>query len=130
MKCRRALASDYEELCRWWKGHGWTPVRADFLPTGFIIESDGIRLASGFLYMTNNAPIGMLEWVVTNPDNKGSQSYRALNLLVSEILKFAEYNMISAVYSKIDNAGLEKLYNKHGFVSGDLAVKDMTWVRK
>jgi hypothetical protein len=77
--------------------------------------------------MDRSAPIGMLEWVVSNPDNVGSESYRALDFMLKEVLTFAKYSGIAAIYSKLNNESLEKLYNKHGFLSGDVAVKDMTW---
>ena len=127
MNCRRAMKTDYEEICRWWVAHGWEPVPMPFLPVGFVIEHDGILKCAGFLYMDKTAPIGMLEWVVSNPDNAGTESYRSLDLLLGEITKFAKYNLIGAVYSKLVHKPLEHLYNKHGFISGDTCVKDMTW---
>jgi len=130
MKCRRALFSDYEELCRWWSAHGWEPVPFAFLPIGFLVEEDGIFHSAGFLYIDKTAPIGMLEWVVTNPNNSPRQSYKSLGFLLENITGFAVNNGICAVYSKLVSSGLEKLYNKHGFLSGDTAVKDMTWIRR
>ena len=130
MNCRRAMKTDYEEICRWWVAHGWNPIHERMLPIGFVIEKDGILKCAGFLYVDKYTPSGMLEWVVTNPDNQGFESYRALNLLLEEITTFAKYSMIEMIYSKLINKSLERLYNKHGFASETCCVKDMCWTGK
>lgn len=105
----------------------WGEVPQHLLPIGWVVEKDGILKCAGFLYVDRVAPFGMLEWVVTNPKNTGTESYRSLDLMLKEILTFAKYMMIEAVYSKLTSKSLERMYNKHGFVSGDTCIKDMTW---
>ena len=124
MNCRRFFIDDYEEICGWWVAHGWDAVPLEFLPMGFLVEKDGKKKCAGFLYRDVSAPFAMLEWVVSNPENKGTESYRAIDRLLGEMVRFCEDNAIRAIYSKLVNKGLEKLYNKHGFASGE-PVKDM-----
>ena len=126
MNCRRALRTDYTELCRWWEGHGWPAVPEQTLPTGWVIEKDGVLLAAGFLYMARNAPVGYFEYVVTNPDNTARDTYKALDLLFTEVMTFARYNLIQVCFARIGQASLGKMYEKHGFTVGD-KVTDMVW---
>ena len=96
------------------------------LPTGWVIEKDGELLAAGFLYIASNAPVGCLEYVVTNPDNAPRDSYKALDLLLKEIMKFAEYSLLVSVFGRMSQDSLARMYEKHGFVVGD-SVKDVVW---
>ena len=127
MNCRRATTDDYAEICRWWEGHGWKCVPMQLLPSGWVVEKDGKLMCAGFLYIAGNAPVGYLEYVVSNPDNKALESYRAIDFLMGEIVTFAKYSMVKAMFARVQQAGLEKMYNKHGFKSGDV-IKDMIWL--
>lgn len=127
MNCRRALQTDYEEICRWWKAHGWSCVPIELLPSGWVVEKDGKMLCAGFLYIASNAPVGYLEYIVSNPDNGLKENYKAIDYLMDEIVKFAKYSLVKAMFARVHQRGLEKLYNKHGFKSGDV-VKDMIWL--
>jgi len=127
MNCRRAMKTDYEEICRWWVAHGWNPVPEHLLPCGWVVEKNGILKCAGFLYVDRSSPCGMLEWVVANPDNQGTESYRGLDILLETVTTFAKNILIEVIYSKLTSESLEKLYHKHGFKTGDIAVKDVTW---
>lgn len=126
MKCRRALATDYDEICRWWKEHGWDAVPMHLLPTGFVITDNEELVAAGFLYIASNAPVGYFEYVVTNPDNTPKKSFASLSLLFEEVMKFVEYNLIQVCFARIKSNGLIKMYERHGFTAGD-KMQDMVW---
>lgn len=126
MNCRRALVSDYEEICRWWVGHGWSSVPQEMLPSGWVVEKDGKMLCAGFLYIAGNAPVAYLEYVVSNPDNKPLESYKAIDYLFCEIIKFVEYSMIKVCFARMKQKSLSKMYSRHGFHEGDV-VQDMIW---
>ena len=127
--CRRSLDGDYDAICSWWVDHGWAPVPSYLLPDGWIVEDEtGVAKCAGFLYRDSTAPVGMMEWVVSNPENTPMGSYKALSLLISEVLKNATASGCRIVYSKLVHEGLERLYNKHGFITGDTSVKDMSWI--
>ena len=127
MHVRRALKTDYQDLCNWWVGHGWSAIPEHILPFGLIVEKDGKKLAAGFLYIAGNAPVAYLEYIVSNPENNGTESYRAIDLLMEELMKMVKYNMIQACFARIHQNSLAKLYEKHGFITGDSELKDMIW---
>ncbi len=126
MNCRRALNTDYEEICRWWTARGWGCIPIELLPSGWVVEKDGKLLCAGFLYTASNAPVGYLEYIVSNPDNGLKENYKALDYLMEEIVTFAKYSMIKAMFGRVKQRGLEKLYNKHGFKTCD-TLTDMFW---
>ncbi len=125
MKSRRALTTDYEELCRWWKGHGWTPMPVHLLPTGWIIEKDGKPLCAGFVYKAEGVPVAYFEYIVSNPDLKPIESYRAIDFLFEKVTEYLEFNMIQACFAKLNTKGLIKMYKRHNFIEGDTNMKDM-----
>lgn len=127
MTCRRAMQSDYADLCSWWKGHGWEPVPMELLPSGWIVEEGEKKLCAGFLFIASNAPVAYLEYVVSNPENTPKESHKAIDYLLGEICTFAKYSTIKAMFAKLTVRGLEKMYNRHGFASGDTSIKDMIW---
>jgi len=96
--------------------------------TGFVIYDDNKMLAAGWLYCMADVPCGMMEWIVTNPDNSARESLKALAILLEQITWLADKVGLKAVYSKVQNKGLEKLYAKFGFKSGDTSMIDMTRV--
>ena len=127
MKHRQAVVhTDYEEFSRWWDAHGWKPVPKEILPpTGFVAYDDNGMKAAGWLYMDANVPMGIMEWIVTNPDNTARESLKAIHIVLEQILRLADEVGLKAIYSSVQNGGLEKIYNRYGFVSTD---KQMTSV--
>ena len=128
MNCRRAMLSDYDEIASWWEAHGWSAVPKDILPYGWIVEEGGKRLCAGFLYIAGNAPVGYLEYLVSNPSNTQKESFKSIDFVLEEILKFAKYSLIQCLFCRIveKSKGLEKMYARHGFKTGDV-VRDMIW---
>ena len=130
MKHRQAVVrTDYQEFTRWWKAHGWDAIPKELLPpTGFVAtDDDGTMLAAGWLYCDANVPMGIMEWIVANPDNTPITSYKAINLVLEQVAWLADEIGLKAIYSSVQNEGLERLYNKHGFKSTD---KQMTSVMR
>lgn len=126
MECRRAMLTDYETIASWWPAHGWSAIPKELLPAGWVVEENGIMLCAGFLYVAGNAPVGYLEYVVSNPANTPKQSYKSIDLLLGEICTFAKYSLIRAMFCRIASKGLQKMYAKHGFKLGD-KLQDMIW---
>jgi hypothetical protein len=120
MNHRQAVVqADYEELMRWWKAHGWEGVPKELLPpTGFIAYDDKPR-AAGWLYLDANVPFGMMEWIVTNPDNTPRQSFEAVKTVVEQITWLADEIKLLAVHTSVQHASLIKLYQKVGFEQAD-----------
>jgi len=115
MNCRPFLPVDYEMLCVWWRKHGWSPVPLPALPEGVTVEGR----AAGFLYRAVGVPYGMIEWVVANPENSPVESYKAVDMVLKELIKMAEQYDILALQGNVYGSGLPKIYEHNGFILGD-----------
>lgn len=117
--------TDYEELVRWWKSHGWDALPNEDLPdTGFIANDT----AFACLYIDIHGRFAMLEWLVTNPDSSARQCLKSINEVLDRCLDMCREIGVKRVYSVLKNENLEKLYQKHGFIKGDTQVCDMIWI--
>lgn len=116
---------DYDSLKSWWEGHGWDALPSEDIPdTGFIAN----ECAFGCLYIDIHCRFAMLEWVVTDPDAAPRACLKGLNKVLDKLLETAKEVGVKMVYSVLKHEGLIKLYEKHGFVTGDTQVCDMIWV--
>lgn len=114
------FAKDYDMLCSWWKSHGWDAVPAAFLPAVGIVITDGEKdLAAGFLKMETTTPIGMLEWSVTNPENAGRESIKALAELMESAKVAAKAMGRTVLFTYCKQPSLARLYEKAGFQTTD-----------
>jgi N-acetylglutamate synthase-like GNAT family acetyltransferase len=116
---------DYDDLVRWWSGHGWDALPKEDLPdTGYIAN----ECAYGCLYIDIHRRFAMMEWVVTDPDAPARLCLKSLNEVIDTLLSTAKNVGVKRVYSVLKHEKLAKLYEKHGFVAGDVQVQDMIWV--
>ena len=76
---------DYEFISKWWEWWRWKVIPREMLPenglSGLMVEKDGVRIVSGFIYMTNSTG-AMLEWIVSNPDYREKDRKYAIELLI------------------------------------------------
>lgn len=76
----------YPTVREWWIGHAWTPPPLEILPAiGYIVENH----AAAWLYHDSTAALGVMEYIVTNPQNTPLQSARAIAALVQSITAHA-----------------------------------------
>jgi len=125
MNVRDFSAKDYDEVCSWWVAYGWGKIPLVILPAaGFVVESDGINICAGWIYEDKNAPFGMMEWIVSNPDSSSTESYKALNMLIETISKYADESKL-VLHTSCKVKGLLKLYENHGFSKADEHMTNM-----
>ena len=107
--------SDWNTLVSWWlawKDWGNHPSK-EMLPQngtgGFMIESDGEDIVSGFLYLTNSK-VGWIEWVVSNPNYKGDNKKEAIELLIHSLENIAKQQGCEIILSIGRNKSLIKIH--------------------
>ena len=117
MKHRQAVVrTDYEELSRWWAAHGWPAVTKELLPpTGFVAYDETGMKAAGWLLIDANVPLGVMEWIVTNPDNKPKESLRAIQMVVEQIKELADTIGLISIFTTVKNDALARVYERAGF---------------
>ena len=117
---------DYEVIKDWWIGHNWNAIPIDFLPrTGVVVEDEDSMYCAVWIYADSTSPRGMMEWLVTNPENKPRESVKAINLILKAVLEKAVYMDLKALMTSVNNKGLIKMYNKYQFNVTDTDMKNM-----
>lgn len=113
----------YEEICRWWCFHDWTPIPRSHLSTiGFVVLIDNTLASAGWLYLTNSA-FSWMEFIIANPDvRKEARSY-ALSALIDEIKTASKARGFKSIYMSAENNSLIERLKRHGF---EVSEKGMT----
>ena len=115
MDIRLVNDSDYEMLCDWWKGWGWTPPPKDFLPTiGVVVE----EVAAGFLYVTNSK-VSWVDWIVSDKNYRGEDRDDIINVVLASLEEISKDYDAKFLYSLIKHEKLMEKYEAMGYVKGD-----------
>ena len=90
---RNLKKDDYDFIAKWWKWWRWKVIPREMLPenglSGLMVEKNGVRIVSGFIYMTNSTG-AMLEWIVSNPDYREKDRKYAIELLIDTAEEFCK----------------------------------------
>jgi hypothetical protein len=117
---------DYEIIKDFWIGHNWTAVPIELLPiTGIVIQKEDHIYCAAWLYVDQTAPIGWMEWIVTNPENTPRESLKSIDMVVKEILRLAVICELKVLMTSVNNEGLVKLYEKNEFKPSDTNMTNM-----
>lgn len=99
----RALDKEEDLLFikEWWKKWPeWEAPADTFLPsTGVVVEAENKPVAACFVYLTN-AKVGLIEWVVSDPDYRESNRKTIIELLIisaEEMLRVLDYDFAFSV---------------------------------
>ena len=115
---RNLKKDDYDFIAKWWKWWRWPVIPREMLPenglSGLMVEKDGVRIVSGFIYMTNSTG-AMLEWIVSNPDYRKKDRKYAIELLVCTAEEFCKGLGCDYVFSIGRNKNLMDTHKKLGW---------------
>lgn len=111
---------DYPELERWWNTHGWPGVPLSRLPQcGIVVEIDDVPKAAVWAYMDHSTPFALVEWLVTNPDNKAAESVEAIKHAGAEIMRLCKLFGRTDLMTTSSHPLLIKLFERMGFKKTD-----------
>lgn len=115
VEVREAQPADYDTVCDWWKGHGWTPVLKRYLSkTGLIVTVDGEPAAAVWLYRTDS-PVLIAEWLVTDPSLGPKTAYVAVHRVLAAIKDVADMSGCHLM-TFLQTDSLIKNFRKQGFL--------------
>jgi len=115
------IHKDYKEYSRWYqKICRSNPPKPDSLSTlGIIIEHQQEKICAGFLYITNS-DIALIEFVIANPDAKGSVRKESLKKLLTQLEDEANYKGYKVLLILTSNAVFgENLAKNFNYKKGD-----------
>ena len=111
---------DYTTIFKWWdwwwgenKG-----IKREILPHNdycYIIEKNDTPIASGFLYVDKNAPMGYLTFVVSNPEYKEKDRRIIIEQLIINIEEEAKSRGIKFMFTVCESTHMQNIHNKLGW---------------
>ena len=109
---------DYEICCEWWKWwwkhNGQDPVRRAFLPKDercFIIEKNGVPIASYFLFIMDPHIVGWTTYLVSNPEYKEKDRRDLIKLLIQNVEKEAEKYGIMQLFTVCGDKHMSNIHD-------------------
>ena len=118
LQVRNLKKDDYDYIAKWWKWWRWKVIPRKMLPenglSGLMVEKDGVRIVSGFIYMTNSTA-AILEFIVSNPDYKEKDRKQAIELLIDTAEEFCKRLGCDHMFSIRRNKHLIKTHEKLGW---------------
>ena len=111
---------DYITIFKWW--NWWwgdkKGIERSILPHNdycYIIEKNDIPVASAFLYVDKNAPIGYLTFIVSNPEYKEKDRRFIIEQLITNIEEEAKSQGIKFVFTVCESIHMQNIHNKLGW---------------
>ena len=132
----------YDTLVKWWNQWEFGVVPKECLPPdGIIVESNGVPVCAGGLYVCDGTAFGLMEWIVTDKLAKPRMVHECLKLCIDSIMLLAKDKQLKLVYTATKEQALHKRYTKyHNMVLTESNVKtflrdldgsyseDLTWI--
>lgn len=127
IQIREYTPEDYELVASWWKGHGWDAVPSAILPKlgrVAVDARDGVDtpVAAAWCYLDNSVGVGMVEWIVSNPENPPKLSAIGIAHLVQCIKATAKDLGYGVFLASCRQESLSRLLQRVGFHETDKGV--------
>ena len=111
---------DYETIFEWWnwwwgKNMG---IKRDVLPHNdccYIVEKNNIPVASVFLYVDKNAPMGYLTFLVSNPEYKKKDRRFIIEQLIINVEEKAKLQGIKLMFTVCESKHTRNIHSKLGW---------------
>ena len=118
LQVRNLKKDDYDYIVKWWKWWRWKVIPREMLPenglSGLMVEKNGVRIVSGFIYMTNSTG-AMLEWIVSNPYYREKDRKYAIELLIQTAEEYCKGLGCNYMFSIGRNKHLIETHKKLGW---------------
>lgn len=113
---------DYTLLLSWWKQYEWKGIPQHFLSNrGFIVHVNQQPCVAGFVYVTSDAPMALIDFIIGDKDFDARQKLVATNKLIDHLVHVAKEQTgdDGFVYTVTKHSGLQKMYKRKGFKVGE-----------
>ncbi|MEI3040032.1 MAG: hypothetical protein V8T90_13310 [Victivallales bacterium] len=127
MKTEEGISRNRQEIRDWISrrmGNGLEfPV--DLLPeTGLTVTGEGgKRLCAVVVYFEKTSPVAYIGWIATNPCNTLEESANSIAFGIREAVDYARRNGARHLLTTTGNRGINRIFDRQGFVSGDRMVE-------
>lgn len=115
---------DFKVIEHWIKAVDQIPVSEDVLPSvGGIIEKNEKQICCGFLYLSNDTPVSLIEWVYFNPDADGIDKYVCAYMLYEMLCECSVAEKHPVIFASTSSNGLSKVIEANGFINNANGMK-------
>ena len=127
MKTEEGISRNRQEIRDWISrrmGNGLEfPV--DLLPeTGLTVTGEGgKRLCAVVVYFEKTSPVAYIGWIATNPCHTLEESANSIAFGIREAVDYARRNGARHLLTTTGNRGINRIFDRQGFVSGDRMVE-------
>lgn len=112
----------YDTMCEWWDAHNFPRVSPSMLPEKtFVCYLKDTPIYSTCFYNTDSN-LCWLGWQITNPKVKKEDKKGGLELLFSEIEKYARYVEYHIIFTTSNTSSVERALVNRKFTVGDTDV--------
>ncbi|MDC0088170.1 hypothetical protein OAI07_01365 [Akkermansiaceae bacterium] len=127
MKTRLYKTTDYPSFVDWWSARWGGAPDIQILPqSGIVVESDGVDIAAGWVYLDLTASVAIASWVVTNPLNSDRLSAEAVTMLIGGLIQLAKSQGRSCIMTACPSGSLSRAFESCGFESKDKDIEHLT----
>jgi len=111
---------DYKELVNWALAIKQTVPHPICLPgVGSVVEDeDGKRYGCGFLYLSTDTPVSVLEWIFLNPECTAREKVEALTHILNSLEAVAKAEDHPVMFAGSASRGITKIFEKLGWTKG------------
>ena len=108
---------DYHDVQKWALTIGQMLIEDQCLPgVGCIIyDKAGKKYGCGFLYLDNETPVAVLEWVFVNPECTAKEKVATIKVILDVMERGAIAEEKPLMYASSSSDGLTRLYERAGW---------------
>jgi len=108
---------DYDTIKNWAFKLGTGVPHNDCLPGvgAIIIDKDWNKYGCGFLYLDNETPVSVLEWMLVKPELKSREKIKVIKAILNVLEECSRLEEKYIMFSGSPSNGITKLYEKCGW---------------
>lgn len=120
---------DYKEIVNWAIAVKQIVPHPLCLPGvgAMVVDEKGKRYSCGFLYLSTDTPVAVLEWVHFNPECTAKEKVMALKHIISSLEDVAKAEDHPVMFAGSPSSGITKIFEKAGWTA---TIKNMTHLVK
>lgn len=111
-------AEDYKDIVKWTASIDQIIPDPEMLPAvGVVAIKDGVKIGCGFLFLSTDCPVAVLEWVHFNPESRASEKIIALNSIIKSLEMCAKEENASIIFAGSPTNSITRLYVESGYTA-------------
>lgn len=122
----------YQVISKWWIAQSWQVMPKDALSQrGYIVYENEKPIVAGFLYKDETSSLGMIGWIISNPETTHDERDKALDKLILHIEAIAKVIGVKLLLTFMKHENLIKKLIQHSYITlGDGSIEMAKIIKK